>query len=292
MDMILGDTPMITGTWVNPRTGHSFTAKDTYMEDSRMYVLTTDGQRIDYEMLSQYVKSDNPQQDLREFSNPQPAAAVLPPEVQSAILPTEPEPAANHGDDLLSAEDKALISGMGAQNQPGIGYPANPGLGSIHQPEDEDSLLVRRMLKRAEKPSVNCYICWDNFPTKQMDMLDTMGVDYEKIAEFYMKDLDIKSIQEIIKGAIVTYIEKSLLGDQETKDSCAAPIAQKEVVIEKTQPKEINKVEDIDVESKEPIISDKTESKTTQKKEKTGVKKSNSRSSSPKMLTAKKNTKK
>ena len=43
MDMILGDTPMITGKWYNPRTGHSFTAKDTYMEDNRMYVFTTDG---------------------------------------------------------------------------------------------------------------------------------------------------------------------------------------------------------------------------------------------------------
>ena len=286
--MIIGESPMISGTWYNPKTGHHFTAKDTYMEDNRMYVLTTDGQRIDYEMLSQYVQSDNPQRDMKEFQNPKPASAVLPPEVQSAVLPPD---AANPGDDLSSDEDKALINGTAAQS--GIGYSApQSGLGNIHQPEDEDTLLVRRMLKRAEKPSVNCYISWDNFPTKQMDMLDTMGVDYEKIAEFYMKDLDIKSIQDIIKNAIVTYIEKVIYAEEEPKDSCAAPIEQKEIVVEKTQPKEIIKEEVKDVELKEPIKQDKTDNKTTQKKEKTVVKKSNSRSSSAKRLNTKKTPKK
>ena len=248
MEMILGDTPMITGKWYNPRTGHSFTAKDTYMEDNRMYVLTTDGQRIDYEMLSQYVQSDNPERDIKDFSNPQPAAAVLPPEVQSAIIPVAEAPDANPGDELLSPEDKALIAGTGAQIP--MGNPVNPGLGNIHQPEDEDALLVRRMLKRAEHPLIDCKISWKGFPTKQMDMLDTMGVDYEKIADFYMKDLDIKDIQAVIKCAIVCEIEKRLKGDQEPKDACTG---KKEEVKEKKVEEEV--ISTVEQEQKNEIAT-------------------------------------
>lgn len=243
MDMIIGESPMISGTWYNPKTGHHFTAKDTYMEDNRMYVLTTDGQRIDYEMLSQYVQSDNPQRDMKEFQKPKPASAVLPPEVQSAVLPPE---AANPGDDLLSEEDKALINGTAAQ--PGLGYPApQPGLGNIHQPEDEDTLLVRRMLKRAEAPQIDCDIVWKNFPTKQLDMLETMGVDLEKVAEFYIKDLNITKIKETIKDRIVEMIEDKLF----PKD---APEDKEKAVIEKSEPVEEKVVEPVvELHEVEPV---------------------------------------
>jgi len=270
MEMILGDTPMITGKWYNPRTGHSFTAKDTYMEDNRMYVLTTDGQRIDYEMLSQYVQSDNPERDIKDFSNPQPAAAVLPPEVQSAIMPVAEAPAANLGDELLSPEDKALIAGTGAQIP--MGNPVNPGLGNIHQPEDEDALLVRRMLKRAEHPLIDCKISWKGFPTKQMDMLDTMGVDYEKIADFYMKDLDIKDIQAVIKCAIVCEIEKRLKGDQEPKDGCTGKkeeVKEKKVeekVISTVEPEQKNEIATVEKKPAPAKPEKKTPSRRVQKR--------------------------
>lgn len=268
MDMIIGESPMISGTWYNPKTGHHFTAKDTYMEDNRMYVLTTDGQRIDYEMLSQYVQSDNPQRDMKEFQKPKPAAAVLPPEVQSAVLPPE---VANPGDDLLSDEDKALINGTAAEPRMGNPVPQHE-LGNIHQtiPEDEDTLLVRRMLKRAEAPQIDCDIVWKNFPTKQLDMLETMGVDLEKVAEFYIKDLNVTKIKETIKSRIVELIEDKLFPNEDPEDKEKAVIEKPESVEEKVvEPVvELHEVEPVNepVSVKAKPAVKKTTKKTTAKK--------------------------
>lgn len=225
--MILGESPIIEGTWFNPKTGHSFKAKDTYIEDNKMYVVTTEGQRIDYDMLSQYVKSDNPDKDMKMFSKPQPAADVLPPEVREAIIPVDTD------DSLMTDEDKALIYGGSTVKNNILEKPVQNNLGNIHQPEDEDTLLVRRMLKKSENPTIDCKISWKGFPLKQMDMLDTMGVDYEKIADFYMKDLDIKDIQAVIKCAIISEIEKHL------KDSPITTVKEQKAELKPEKPFEL-----------------------------------------------------
>lgn len=216
---MIGDGPMVTGTWYNPKTGHSFTAKDTYFEDDKMYVITTDGQRLDYNMLSQYVQSNKPEEDRKDFANqPKPAASVLPPEVAAVVLPptgSQPEQPANFDDSLLTPEDKALLAGerqytpmSEAKPRPELNLPA------VNAPvEDEDDLLVRRLLKRAPGPDVTCSVVFEKFPREQMRMLDMMGVDPEKIADYYMKDVNLQSIQEIIRQTLTSTIEK-LLADQ------------------------------------------------------------------------------
>lgn len=213
--MLLGDGPIVTGTWYNPKTGHSFTAKDTYFEDDKMYVLTTDGQRLDYNMLSQYVQSNNPVQDKKDFGNkPQNAQAVLPPEVAAVVLPPagaqEPKQPDNLDDSLLTPEDRALI--YGSNDQPGV-IASRPELNiPLQAPaqEDEDDLLVRRLLKRSVGPTIDCNIRFERFPQEQLHMLEMMGVDPEKIANYYIKDVTLANIQEIIRVSLIEVIEKMM----------------------------------------------------------------------------------
>ena len=130
--------PFMSGTWYNPNTGDSFTVRDTFFEDNNLIVMTTDGRRLNYDIVSRYIKSDKP----------------------------------------------------------------------IHEVEDEDDLLVRRIMKRATKPEIKCGIVWNNFPSKQLEMLEMMGVDENKIAEFVIKSFDLNTIQEQIKKSIIDYINK------------------------------------------------------------------------------------
>jgi hypothetical protein len=51
------DGPVMTGTWYNPKNGDSFTVRDTYFEDNQYMVITTDGRRMDYNMIQNYIKS-------------------------------------------------------------------------------------------------------------------------------------------------------------------------------------------------------------------------------------------
>ena len=137
--MVLGDGPIIQGTWYNPKTGHSFTAKDTYFEDDKMYVLTTDGQRLDYNMLSQYVQSNKPALDKTDFQKKPPLSSMLPPEVSSEIAqPVD--------DDLILDDDLNLIHDANSSKLAPAGVSPKPdngsaGLGNIYV--DEDSMLIR-----------------------------------------------------------------------------------------------------------------------------------------------------
>ena len=54
------DGPMMDGTWYNPKTGDSFTVRNTFFEDNQFIIQTTDGRVLNYEQIQNYVKSDKP----------------------------------------------------------------------------------------------------------------------------------------------------------------------------------------------------------------------------------------
>lgn len=215
--MIFGEGPILTGNWYNPKTGDSFTVRDTYFEDNNFYVITTDGRRMDYNLMSQYVQSDKPIPKMEE----QKQQSQIPQEVLSQMIE-------NSGtDDFMTEEDKALIMGVTGEltgSQVSIQQPTN-----IHpkpvvlqgQGESEDDMLVRRILKRSTAPDVDCKVSWRNFPTKQMEMLDMMAVDVDAIVDYYIKDIDLEQIREIVKEAIRKHIEKSLNCGEPTEEKTA-----------------------------------------------------------------------
>lgn len=189
--------PFMSGTWYNPNTGDSFTVRDTFFEDNNLIVMTTDGRRLNYDIISRYVKSDKPipkQQPVVKQEQPKP---VVPKEIQDMI-----------------AEDPGINFGNPKDVVPA--YPQSVAVTAVHEDingvmyeiEDEDTLLVRRIMKRASVPEVNCNVVWKNYPSKQLEMLEMMGVEPEKIADYVMKDFDLETIRAQIKKSIIEYIEK------------------------------------------------------------------------------------
>ena len=212
---MFGEGPMLEGHWYNPKTGDSFTVRDTFFEDNNLIVMTTDGRRMNYDMISRYVKTDKPmpkQQPVQKQEIPQ--------SILNQVLPVtnddkfnQPIKKTNY-DDLLTDEDRALL---GVE----VDTAAAEVRQTIQKPEsvieDEDTMLIRRILKKATSPTVDCKITWNNFPAKQFDMLDMMAVEPEKIADYYLASIDIASLREIVKKSIHNYIDK-MLSQQESED--------------------------------------------------------------------------
>lgn len=213
MDMIFGEGPILTGNWYNPKTGDAFTVRDTYFEDNNFYVITTDGRRMDYNLMSQYIQSDKPIPKMEEPKQ----QTQIPQEILSQME-------SGTGDDFMTEEDRALIMGSPVQPQqpaqptfqPNFSGPVTQGQG-----ESEDDMLVRRILKRSTTPDVDCKVSWRNFPTKQMEMLDMMAVDVDAIVDYYIKDIDLEQIREIVKEEIRKHIEKSLNCSEPTEEKPA-----------------------------------------------------------------------
>ena len=234
MDMIFGEGPILTGNWYNPKTGDSFTVRDTYFEDNNFYVLTTDGRRMDYNLMSQYVQSDKP---IPKMEQPQAQPqAQIPQEVLSQME-------SGGADDFMTDEDRALIMGSPVQPQQTVQPTVQPtihpnfsGTVTQGQGESEDDMLVRRILKRSTTPDIDCKVSWRNFPTKQMEMLDMMAVDVDAIVDYYIKDIDLEQIREIVKEAVRKHIEKSL--------NCGEPTEEKPVKEQTTSKPNNNKTKE------------------------------------------------
>jgi len=245
MDMIFGEGPILSGHWYNPSTGDSFTVRDTYFEDNNLFVITTDGRRLNYDIISKYVQSDKPlPKQPSTIQNTQ--QSNIPNDILSEIVPTQ-----NNDDDLLLAEDLALIN-----NQ----QPAQPkNLGNIHQQQtfapqqpvvSEDEMLINRILKRTKGPQVEFTISWSCFPEKQIEMLDMMAIEPEDIAKYYIKELSTESIVESIKQLVRKVIMAKL-----------APQEPEEVIAEK--PNEV-----IAEEIKEEVVKKLPKTKNKQKTKK------------------------
>jgi hypothetical protein len=243
MDMIFGEGPILTGNWYNPKTGDSFTVRDTYFEDNNFYVITTDGRRMDYNLMSQYIQSDKP---IPKMEEPKPQQPQIPQEVLSQMVN------AGTGDDFMTDEDRALIMGVTGElkgSQVSIQQPANiqpKPVVTQGQGESEDDMLVRRILKRASKPAVTCGVKWSNFPEKQFEMLDMMSVDTEKIIDYFLQSIDLEALREEVKFGIEKYIYDYFGNEKEIA--------------------EFNESFEPEVVEKEPIEKQKTTKKPTTKK--------------------------
>ena len=237
--MIFGEGPILTGNWYNPKTGDSFTVRDTYFEDNNFYVMTTDGRRMDYNLMSQYVQSDKP---IPKMEPQQPQQPQIPQEVLSQME--------NSGDDsFMTDEDRALLMGVTGElkgSQVSIQQPASIQPKPVVTQESEDDMLVRRILKRASKPSVTCGVKWSNFPEKQFEMLDMMSVDTEKIIDYFLQSIDLEALREEVKFGIEKYIYDYFGNEKEIA--------------------EFNESFEPEVVEKEPVEKPKTTKKPTTKK--------------------------
>lgn len=206
--------PMMEGTWYNTITGDSFTVRDTFFENNQLMVATTDGRMLDYNIIQNYIKSDKP---IDVQKKPKQTMSEVPAEVLNMLETNDSQ------DDILE-EDMNLLQGN-MYNQPITAQTPSTNQVVTPQPvESEDDMLVRRILKRSLAPEVECKVTWKNFPTKQMEMLDMMAVDVDAIVDYYIKDIDLNVIKEIVKDGIKKHIEKSLSPqDEEVKEKPQKP---------------------------------------------------------------------
>lgn len=212
--MLFGDGPILDGNWYNPKTGDSFTVRDTYFEDNQLYVLSTDGRRFNYDMISQYVKTKEPMPKTPIIQEP--AKPSVPQSILSEVLPVS-----SAADDLMTDEDRALLMGVTGElkgSQVSIQQPANIQPKPVVTQESEDDMLVRRILKRSTTPEVDCKVNWKAFPQKQMEMLDMMAVDVDAIVDYYINDIDLEQIREVVKDGIRKHIEKALNCGEQTAE--------------------------------------------------------------------------
>ncbi len=193
--------PMMSGTWVNPATGHKFTVRDCYFENDQFMVQTTEGQILDYNTIQNYIQcQDNSGHAI------EPTPDVIAP--QATTIPTEIA-------DMLVPEDAEVSKGLGNLNDRHFGPGANHQVQPIQSdPIDEDMRMVDRVLKRHEIPAIDASITW-NVPQKQIETLvDILGIDPEVIAKYYINKIDMEAVSILVQKTLIKYIN-NIIGAME-----------------------------------------------------------------------------
>lgn len=182
------DNPTMTGTWWNPNTGHKFTVKDTFFEDGNFIVMTTDGQRLDYNVIQNYVQytghPDEVPKNLKKVES-------LPDEVINELN----EPLGNIYQDIASP--------IVADNlTPNIGQNIGPSV---------DMSIISRILDQFDPPQLDATLTWDKAPKEQLNTLvNALNIKPELISQYYINKLDMNAIFLMTKAAIISFINKQL----------------------------------------------------------------------------------
>jgi hypothetical protein len=222
--MIDQSSAFVSGTWMNPATGHKFTVKDCVFENGELLIISTDGQHISGRMFADYV------QDTGKDANGQPirdANGQAVPSLGNLSIPVSTPPVivgdlpvaeesldAPFGE--FSREVSVDISDHSLQDeaaellQGGVSEPRrfNPNLleGVTHKNMDLE--MVTRVLRKYPLPTIET-LKW-NKPTKQIDTLtDILGIDMETIVEYYVNRINPEELVSMVKE----YLRKELCDD-------------------------------------------------------------------------------
>ena len=197
--------PMMTGTWVNPKTGHKFTVRDCFFQDNQFMVQTTDGQLLDYNTIQHYVQSVN--KPGESISTPKTTASDIPAEV-SALLA---EPTSSIPTDVLP-DEMTLIKGLGNINDRTHSQPAP-------SPESADQIMIERVLRKFPKPQIEASILWET-PERQIDTLvNVLGIESSDIADYYINTLNATAIMEVVRAQLSAHIQQIAEGKPTPKPS-------------------------------------------------------------------------
>ena len=178
--------PVMDGTWYNPNNGDKFTVSGCFFQDNQFLVKTTDGRILDYNFIQNYIKSDVPIKPQNPQTPPKNNPATNTTTVEEDILP----------DDLDIIRPRSLGNLNVSPQQ------------SIQQPTvDPNTSIIDRALSGKYQPLLNVSVDWKNFPSRELDLLvDIMNIDLNTITEWYISQIDMDEIKNIISQEIVNYI--------------------------------------------------------------------------------------
>lgn len=193
--------PNMEGTWYNPKTGDSFTVRNSFFQDNQYIVQTTDGRILDYNTLQSYIQSDRPiEMSTKTEDN-------LPAEVVDLVD-------SNDFSYNILPEDLNMINGSKSLGNLSIinnTTSSDPIISIPYTQVDQNFAMIEKALAKKSMPDIQVSIDWKNFPQREMDMLiDIMDVNEDEIIDWYVRQIDTNYLAECLKEVIKDHIHKQL----------------------------------------------------------------------------------
>ncbi len=188
---------MISGKWMNKMTGDTVIVKNSVMDGEEMVIMTNKGILNMSEFSMNYIQVSDEVYD--EHGNVVGSEAI---NIEQIPQQTQNTPALDYS---------TLTRGLTQQDIHNIQQQVQPV--TVAPVEDEDIMLIRRILKKVSPPEVKSTVEWKTYPTKQLEMLEMLGVEPNKIVEYFVNQINTETIRKSINHQIA----KSLFTEEEYK---------------------------------------------------------------------------
>ena len=200
------DGPVMTGTWYNPKNGDSFTVRDTYFEDNQYMVITTDGRRMDYNMIQNYIKSDTPIPKMEQPKTTQQSNQIK----IGDIKETGNEIISNYDEMILEDDALLLQTKTTPQNEFTSSRRINlDGLKNDSKPTNY--YIIDKALSKIKKPKFELKCKWDKFPKQEIEMLkDIMDISLDEIRDYIFEKFIDESYKDELKKQLNKVISENL----------------------------------------------------------------------------------
>ena len=204
------DGPMVTGWWVNPKTGDKFNAIDTFFEDNHLLIKTADGRILNYNQIQNYIQTDKPDDIVKQAKSSQTKTVVH--EAIPANILSELEQPGEEGEEglLIPGDDIYGLSNQVPKPTPGKRSPAVL----------KDYDIINRALEDKAQPKIEGTVSWKGYPETEIKMLcDMMKVQPESVVDYYINQISIDDIASTIKESLREFIIGKLTPDEPIKKS-------------------------------------------------------------------------
>ena len=201
---------MISGKWMNKMTGDTVVVKNSVMDGEEMVIMTNKGVLNMSEFSMNYIQVSDEVYD--EHGNVVGNGAL---NIEQIPQQTQNTPALDYS---------TLTRGLTQQDIHNIQQQVQTV--TVAPVEDEDTMLIRRILKKVSPPEVKSTIEWTTYPTKQLEMLEMLGVEPNKIVEYFVNQINAETIRKSINHQIA----KSLFTEEEYKPEEEQMICEEEDV--------------------------------------------------------------
>lgn len=170
------DGPFMQGVWLNLKTGDSFKVRDTFFEDNNLIVMTTDGRKLGFDQINDYVQSQNTDEELKAIKaakNNKPADSPITPDIPELDIDDSPMVM---GGEMLD-DEMALIRGV--QPNVNVPQPRQTQQRVVHSQEvDVINPVIKKLFSKIEdhqRPTIKVTVEWDKdkFPLDIYNMLTT-----------------------------------------------------------------------------------------------------------------------
>jgi hypothetical protein len=197
-----GDGPIMQGTWYNPYTGDAFTVRDAFFEDNQYIVMTTDGRKMDYNRLQNYIQSDMKLEDLKKMKVEKKEKEEIPDEIKNILATND-----DLDNEYLIPEDNIYTTKpLGNINEPRHIAPASAHTHAGYatsEPVNMNTTIIEKALKNTTKPQFNVTVSWTDYPERQIEMLkDVMDIPEDEILDWYLDNIEMLEIVEAVKEGI------------------------------------------------------------------------------------------